>query len=171
MASRRWADQGGPGSFRGPSALRLWLSVALLVLPGWRVPGNKIADVQSVRCPFGHGWQEMRTDRSARCDGCVRGWFLWTTCPHGDELVASESGKTWRCHANDAHRFDGRLCPECSSLGFRQDDGSWRCAAFYDHVFWTARRNCGECGFGIPAVLAGGRRWVCPACDFWEEVT
>lgn len=168
MAWHRSADQDGPKPFRGPPVMRLWLSVVLLSLPGWRVPGNPIADVRSVRCPYGHGWRDRQTDHSARCDDCPQGWFLWTRCPLGEHLVASDSGSTWRCNIDDTHLFDARLCPACWSLGARQDDDSWRCT-FDQQFFWTARRNCDRCRFGTPVFLAGGHRWVCPACGFWED--
>lgn len=156
-------------SRRSPGTSRLWVSLALLTLPGWRVPGHQVVTAGGVRCPYGHGVQEVENGNSARCEDCPMGWFQWAPCPRGDQRIASVDGTKWRCHAEESHQFTARMCPDGRFVGLPQQDGTWRCTGAGEHKFWAAEHRCGACRFGIPVIYVGAARWVCPACGLSED--
>lgn len=156
-------------SRRGPLTLRLWVSVALLTLPGWRVPGIPILTSSGVLCPNGHGRKPIEYGRSARCGECPLGWFQWAPCPYGTGRIASTNGTTWQCGGPQPHRFKARMCPDGRFVGLPREDGLWQCTSREGHAFEAAPNRCTDCHFGFPVRYAGGARWDCPACGWWRD--
>ena len=149
------------------TALRLALHLVLLTLPGWRVPGQAIRQGRRVRCPFDHGWAELRNDgRSAYCSASRHGWFTWANCPTCRAPATTVGDERWLCDNRD--EFVALRCTAsgCPGVATARSDGSWVCTTA-GHVLQPFGRTCRNCRSGRAVRHPGRGGGNCSTCGRW----